>query len=240
MPVFFAQLAPEALLRGCQRLRIGERPIVWRREQFRTRRDALRPMLADEDVMAGVDVRQCPGFELHGDGFVNRERAFHVGVHVVRAAEAVPANRNRLLHDLLFTIRFATMSTMSDEISKAASALGRKGGQSKSKRKLTAAQKNLAKAWENRWPNGATAEKKVEITPGRRVSRQRFYQLKYPERYQARRKARKLPMQPCEKCGSTTKVHRHHDDYSKPLEVRWLCHEHHKQADREQRKKNKR
>lgn len=32
----------------------------------------------------------------------------------------------------------------------------------------------------------------------------------------------------CEVCGSFN-VHAHHDDYSKPLDVRWLCPLHHKQ-----------
>lgn len=32
---------------------------------------------------------------------------------------------------------------------------------------------------------------------------------------------------PCEKCGSLKFVDGHHDDYSKPLKVRWLCRRHH-------------
>lgn len=39
-------------------------------------------------------------------------------------------------------------------------------------------------------------------------------------------KTKKLEKEPCSKCGSKT-VHAHHEDYSKPLEVVWLCHKHH-------------
>ena len=41
-------------------------------------------------------------------------------------------------------------------------------------------------------------------------------------------KAGKLVKGPCEQCGKV-RVHGHHDDYDKPLVVRWLCPEHHKQ-----------
>ena len=36
----------------------------------------------------------------------------------------------------------------------------------------------------------------------------------------------KLTRQPCEVCGEE-KADAHHDDYAKPLEVRWLCRRHH-------------
>lgn len=35
-----------------------------------------------------------------------------------------------------------------------------------------------------------------------------------------------LVKQPCEVCASPV-VEAHHDDYTKPLQVRWLCREHH-------------
>lgn len=33
----------------------------------------------------------------------------------------------------------------------------------------------------------------------------------------------KLERMPCEVCGTGDKVHAHHKDYAKPLEVVWLC-----------------
>ena len=51
---------------------------------------------------------------------------------------------------------------------------------------------------------------------------------RYPEKDRARRavkhavKSGKLVKTPCELCGNE-KVVAHHDDYSKPLEVRWVC-----------------
>lgn len=39
-------------------------------------------------------------------------------------------------------------------------------------------------------------------------------------------RAGRMTRQPCEKCGAT-KTHGHHDDYTRPLVVRWLCRLHH-------------
>lgn len=69
-----------------------------------------------------------------------------------------------------------------------------------------------------------------------RRERARIYQQRPEERIKAsaRQKTRlavlsgKLEKKPCESCGEI-KVEAHHPDYSKPLEVIWLCLKHHRQ-----------
>lgn len=50
----------------------------------------------------------------------------------------------------------------------------------------------------------------------------------------------KLKVQPCERCGYAVGVHAHHEDYSKPLDVTWLCSrchgERHREINEEKRK----
>ena len=46
----------------------------------------------------------------------------------------------------------------------------------------------------------------------------------------------KLTKQPCEVCGDTA-VDAHHDDYLKPLDVRWLCRKHHLEHHRKERER---
>lgn len=48
----------------------------------------------------------------------------------------------------------------------------------------------------------------------------------------------RIVVQPCENCESTTNVHGHHDDYSKRLDIRWLCHTHHMELHRNEREVN--
>lgn len=56
---------------------------------------------------------------------------------------------------------------------------------------------------------------------------------RYPEKVLARGILRdavkhgKIIRGPCEVCGKDKDVHGHHEDYSQPLNVKWLCREHH-------------
>lgn len=86
-------------------------------------------------------------------------------------------------------------------------------------------------------------QKANEKYPGRNAAYQKKYHQKCPERYTksyAKHQTKNLEKlrakiyaqrytklgDKCEVCGSTENLERHHDDYSKPLEVRTLCHKH--------------
>lgn len=59
------------------------------------------------------------------------------------------------------------------------------------------------------------------------------FRSQYPNKARAHRllnyyvRAGRIEKQPCEACGTVERVVAHHDDYAKPLEVRWLCQAHH-------------
>lgn len=67
----------------------------------------------------------------------------------------------------------------------------------------------------------------------------RIYKKKYPDKIKAHQKvyravrSGKLKRSPCEICGA--KAQGHHEDYSKPLEVKWLCTLHHAERHKELR-----
>lgn len=65
------------------------------------------------------------------------------------------------------------------------------------------------------------------------------YRNSNPKKYKAHNmvnnaiRDKKLFKEPCEVCGSKENIHAHHDDYAKPLNVRWLCAFHHSEWHRE-------
>jgi hypothetical protein len=60
---------------------------------------------------------------------------------------------------------------------------------------------------------------------------QREWRRKNPEKYRAHRLVATNLKNPgvCSECDSTYHIEAHHDDYSRPLDVRWLCAACHKQ-----------
>jgi len=73
--------------------------------------------------------------------------------------------------------------------------------------------------------------------PGWSTQKNRKWQAANREKYLAHKaveyavKSGKIARSPCEKCGAE-RVEAHHDDYSSPLAVRWLCRRHHIEAHR--------
>ena len=69
----------------------------------------------------------------------------------------------------------------------------------------------------------------------KKCDRKRRYAEKHPEKATAHAEMTKairsgrLVRKPCEKCGNE-KVEGHHTDYSRPLDVVWLCKTHHLEA----------
>ena len=80
-------------------------------------------------------------------------------------------------------------------------------------------------------------ERQREQTEKRKIWKaeyQKIYRKRYPEKAKCSRKtwynirAGNLIKKPCEVCGEV-KVQAHHEDYSKPLKVIWLCFKHHRE-----------
>lgn len=55
------------------------------------------------------------------------------------------------------------------------------------------------------------------------------YRERFPKKYRAHQmvgyaiKAGNLVAEPCEQCSRVNNTHAHHDDYSRPFNIRWLC-----------------
>lgn len=85
-------------------------------------------------------------------------------------------------------------------------------------------------------PSVREYDRKRAKTPARKAKARRVtikWREKHPEAYRAQTKVGnairdgKLFKGPCAECGETEGVHAHHADYSKALEVAWLCPLHH-------------
>jgi hypothetical protein len=80
-------------------------------------------------------------------------------------------------------------------------------------------------AWKKRW------SQKPHVMERHKEQTKRYREL-FPEKASARSilagavRRGKVNRLPCEVCGNP-KSEAHHEDYSKPLEVIWLCREHH-------------
>lgn len=79
-----------------------------------------------------------------------------------------------------------------------------------------------------------TMKRKWYLANKAQISRARKeYKKRYPEKRRAHKfvysaiKSGRLYRQPCEICGTEKNIHAHHDDYAKPLDIRWFCITHH-------------
>jgi hypothetical protein len=92
-------------------------------------------------------------------------------------------------------------------------------------------------------PHRMQARKQYAKTEAGKLAKKRAtdaYNKRYPMVYAAHvitgnaiRDGKLISASSCSCCGSTTKIEGHHDDYTKPLDIRWLCEACHKQWHRE-------
>jgi len=78
--------------------------------------------------------------------------------------------------------------------------------------------REYAKRPEVKARQAAALRRKRERTPGKAKARIAVYNAI---------KDGRLVRGPCEVCGTDSRVQGHHDDYRRPLVVRWLCFKHH-------------
>lgn len=99
-------------------------------------------------------------------------------------------------------------------------------------------------------PQRVSLRKKVSgkwLEDGRHAAAVARHKKRFPEKYSARNKVnhaihdgRLTPPTTCSMCGKeTVNIHAHHADYSKPLEVMWLCTECHGKEHRKYPRKPK-
>jgi ribosomal protein S27AE len=82
-----------------------------------------------------------------------------------------------------------------------------------------------------RWKNGISKTPEYQA-----IKKERYlFEIKARGKVHDAVKAGKIEKQPCEVCGSTV-VEAHHEDYDKPLEVRWLCRAHHVEVHKQKEK----
>lgn len=92
--------------------------------------------------------------------------------------------------------------------------------------------------WRKNTENGRAftrkkSKKSYDKNTAKHIEFTKISKLKYPEKVQARIKARYaikkgiLIKQPCLLCGNSVKVEAHHEEYTKQLDVKWLCVKHH-------------
>ena len=94
------------------------------------------------------------------------------------------------------------------------------------------ARQDVAANYRANRPQYAAYERLREQRPSRKAAkadRQRSHRAANPEKDRARRLVQKalrvgrITKQPCNVCGGVDRLQAHHTDYSRPLDIVWLC-----------------